>query len=158
MRGTRSLGVGLIVIGAAGGCGGDDTAPGSKVGQAKGGSSSGGSGGAAGSLSLSGLPNGGAGSGGGGAGGANAAGQAGSSTGGVVSQAGSSNGGTGGTKPVGMCKRSAGSDADCLDFYPAEPPDPAKAQAFACDDTGAYLTSPVRGAPICRSGSIFADS
>lgn len=68
-----------------------------------------------------------------------------------MSQAGSSNGGTGGSKPVGVCKRSAGSDADCLDFYPAEPPDPAKAQAFACDDTGAYLTLNTAHAGKCAS-------
>jgi hypothetical protein len=138
------LGVGLILVGVTSGCSGDDPGPGSKVTQAKGGS--GGSGGEAGSLSL-GLPGGGGGAGGasgggaGGASGASGSSHAGASAGGVTNQAGTSSaGGSGGAKPAGTCKRASGSDADCADFYPAEPPDPARPQAYACDDSGAYLT------------------
>jgi hypothetical protein len=150
MRKVTLLGVAAVLISAAAGCSSDDTGTGSKIGQTSGGGG-GGSGGQAGSLSL-GLPGSGAGSGGGGAGGASggsAGGFAfggftvgGSSAGGVPSQAGS-NSGSGGSKPAGMCMRATGSDAACSDFYafdPEFPDDPARPQAYACDDTGAYLT------------------
>ncbi len=143
MRRTTWCGVGAILVGIGGGCSGEDTGPGSGVEQSKAGS--GGSGGAAGSISLD-LPSGygGGGTGGmaGGSAGATAAGTAsgGTGTAGTASHAGtSSGGGSGGAKPAGMCKRVAGSDADCLDFYPAEPPDPARSQAYACDDTSAFV-------------------
>lgn len=143
MRRTICCGVGAILLGIAGGCSGEDTGPGSEVGQTKAGA--GGSGGSAGSLALD-LPGGkGGGGGAGGMGGAPAgAGTGGSSQGGTgtagsATQAGSSSGGSGGAKPAGMCKRVTGSDADCLDFYPAEPPDPARPQAYACDDTSAFI-------------------
>jgi len=140
----------LIVLGASfalsavSGCSGGDTAPGSSIEQTKGGS--GGSGGEAGSLSL------GVGGGGGGAGGGGAAGVAGSTgagvagaIGGAMSQGGSaggsggsrsggSNSGGGGSKPPGTCKRVSGNDADCADF------DETTSQAYACDDTSAYVT------------------
>ena len=153
-RGTL-FGVGAVLVGALCGCSGDDTAPGSKISQPKGGS--GGAGGEAGSLSL-GISGGG--TGGGGAGGTGGA--SGGSSGGVTqggspaggaSHAGSSSGGSGGTKPMGMCKRAAGSDADCKDFYPAEDGEPARPQAYACDDTGAYLTLNGAHAGKCASVS-----
>lgn len=138
----------VMLVSAAFGCS-DDTGTGSEIGQTKGGSA--GSSGEAGALSL-GLPGSGAGGGGGVAGGTpnttggSAAGtpSGGSPAGGVASHAGSSSvGGSGGSKPAGMCKRAAGSDADCADFYPFDPEfpdDPARPQAYACDDTGAYLS------------------
>jgi hypothetical protein len=58
----------------------------------------------------------------------------------VASHGGSNAGGSGGTKPAGMCKRSASSDADCSDFYPGDAEEPARPQAYACDDTGAAST------------------
>jgi hypothetical protein len=140
MRRTTWCGVGAILVGLASGCSGEDTAPGSEVGQTKAGA--GGSGGSAGSLALD-LPGGKGGGGAGGMGGASAgagtggSSQGGTGTAGTASQAGSS---SGGAKPAGMCKRVTGSDADCLDFYPAEPPDPARPQAYACDDTSAFVT------------------
>ncbi|HEX2877069.1 MAG TPA: hypothetical protein VHP33_37720 [Polyangiaceae bacterium] len=142
MRRTTWCGVGAILVGIAGGCSGEDTGPGSEIEQTKAGS--GGSGGSAGSISLD-LPGGKGGGGGmgGASAGSTAAGtsQGGTATAGTASHAGtSSGGGSGGAKPAGMCKRVAGSDADCLDFYPAEPPDPARPQAYACDDTGAFIT------------------
>ena len=139
MRRTIWCGVGAILVGIAGGCSGDDTGPGSEIGQSKAGS--GGTGGSAGSVSLD-LPGGkgGGGAGGmtGGSAGATAAGttSGGTGTAGTASHAGTS---SGGAKPAGMCKRVTGSDADCLDFYPAEPPDPARPQAYTCDDSGAYV-------------------
>ncbi len=139
------LGVGTVLVSALCGCSGDDPAPGSTISHPKGGS--GGTGGEAGSLSL-GISGGGA--AGGGTGGMSGAGgassgsggveHAGTSAGGAVSHSGSSSGGSGGSKPAGMCKRAASGDADCADFYPAEPPDPARPQAYACDDTGAFRT------------------
>lgn len=146
MRQATLMGVGLVLVTAAFGCG-DDTGTGSEIGQTKGGSA--GSGGQAGSLSL-GLPGSGAGSGGGGGAGGTTGGtgagtaSGGSSAGGVTTQAGtSSGGGSGGSQPAGTCKRATGSDPDCADFYafdPEFPEDPARPQAYACDDTGAYLT------------------
>ena len=148
----------MALIGAVGACSGGDTAPGSKIGQTSGG---GGSGGQAGSLSL-GLPGAGAGSGGGGAGGASAGaggGSAGgfalggSSLGGGTNQAGSSS--SGGSKPASMCMRATGSDADCADFYafdPEFPDDPAKPQAYACDDSSAYIS--LNGAHGGKCGSV----
>lgn len=143
MRRMTWCGVGAILVGIASGCSGDDAGPGSEIEQTKAGS--GGSGGMGGSISLD-LPGGkgGGGQGGmaGGAAGASAAGttSGGTGTAGTASHAGtSSGGGSGGAKPAGMCKRVAGSDADCLDFYPAEPPDPARPQAYACDDTSAFV-------------------
>jgi hypothetical protein len=55
-----------------------------------------------------------------------------------------------------MCKRATGSDADCADFYPAEGDDPARPQAYACDDTGAYLTLNSAHASKCASVSFVA--
>jgi hypothetical protein len=78
---------------------------------------------------------------------------AGTSTGGMTNHAGSSaggSGGSGGSKPSGTCKRSAGSDADCADFYPAED-GPAKSQAYACDDTSAFTTLNSAHASKCAS-------
>lgn len=144
MRRTIWCGVGAILAGVAAGCSSDDTGPGSEIEQTKAGT--GGSGGSAGSLALD-LPGGKGGGGAGGMGGASAgagtggSSQGGTGTAGTASQAGSSSGGgSGGAKPAGMCKRVTGSDADCLDFYPAEPPDPARPQAYACDDTSAFVT------------------
>ena len=144
MRRTTWCGVGAILVGIVSGCSSDDTGPGSEIGQTKAGS--GGTGGAAGSISLD-LPGGKGGGGGGGmsgaggaTGGSSGSGQGGSATAGTTSHAGTaSGGGSGGSKPAGMCKRVTGSDADCLDFYPAEPPEPARPQAYACDDTSAYV-------------------
>ena len=147
MQRTWLLGLGAVLLGAAGGCSSAD-GPGSTVGQTGGGA---GSGGQAGSVSL-GLPGSGAGNGGGGAGGVSG-GPAnggtggsfafgGSSFGGGTSQAGS-NTGTGGSKPGGMCMRATGSDAECADFYafdPEFPEDPAKPQAYSCPDRSAYST------------------
>jgi hypothetical protein len=134
-----------MALSAALGCS-EDKGPGSEIGQPQGGSA--GSGGESGSLSL-GLGGGGAGSGGGGgtAGttGGTTAGTAtgGATTGGAVSHAGStSGGGSGGSTATGTCKRATGSDAECADFYPFDPEfpdDPARPQAYACDDVIAYL-------------------
>jgi len=164
---TLLVGLGVALVGAVAACSGGDTSPGSKVGQTSGG---GGSGGQAGSLSL-GLPGAGAGSGGGGAGGAsggtfsgNASGGSGGgsagsfafggfSLGGGTNQAGSSS--SGGSKPGGMCMRAMGSDADCADFYPFDPEfpdDPAKPQAYACDDSSAYIS--LNGAHGNKCGSV----
>jgi hypothetical protein len=131
------VGAGAVCwVGGLVGCGNDDPAPGSKIGQSQGSS---GTGGAAGSLSL-GTDGGGAGGGGAGGGGAGAGGvggaavggaQAGYAAGGMGAQAGSSSGGSGGSKPVGSCQRAASSDADCADFYEDKP------QAYACDDVSA---------------------
>ena len=146
------FGVGTILVVTLCGCSGDDTAPGSKISRPEGGT--GGAAGEAGSLSL-GIAGGGAGSGGGGGAAGASAGssggvtQGGTSTGGTVSHAGTSAGGSGGTKPMGICKRSAGSDADCADFYP--PGDGNKPQAYACDDTGAYFTLNTAHASQCAS-------
>ena len=143
MRRTIWCGVGAILVGIAGGCSSDDAGPGSEIGQSKAGS--GGTGGNAGSISLD-LPGGRAGGGAGGmmggaAGSSAGTAQGGTATAGTASHAGtSSGGGSGGAKPAGMCKRVTGSDGDCLDFYPAEPPDPARPQAYACDDTSAVAT------------------
>lgn len=148
MRQATWLGVGMLLVSAALGCS-DDADPSSEIGQAKGGS--GGSGGQAGSLSLA-LPGGAAGNGGGGAGGMSGSTFAGTATGGspaggVANHAGSSSlggsTGTGGSKPGSTCKRTTGSDANCADFYafdPEFPDDPARPQAYACDDTSAYVT------------------
>lgn len=163
MRRTTWCGVGAILVGIAGGCSGDDTGPGSEIGQTKAGS--GGSGGNAGSISLD-LPGGKGGLGGGGMGGAAGATAGGTTSGGTgtagsASQAGTGNGagtGSGGAKPAGMCKRVTGSDADCLDFYPAEPPDPARPQAYACDDAGAYVALNGTKGGKCASVSFVAGS
>lgn len=143
MRTTIWCAVGAMLVGLAGGCSSDDPGPGSEVGHSKAGS--GGTGGEAGSLALD-LPGGKGGGGAGGMGGASGgsgtggSSQGGTGTAGTASHAGSSSGGgSGGAKPAGMCKRVAGSDADCLDFYPAEDGDPARPQAYACDDTGAFV-------------------
>jgi hypothetical protein len=139
MRRQTLFGVGAALLGVLGACNSYDTSPGSNVGQTKGGS--GGSGGEAGSLSLG---FGAGGSGGGGTGGTSGSGgvatsggtQAGSSSGGVVNHAGTSagGGGNGGSAPAGTCKRVPANDADCTDF------EETPSQAYACDDTGAYLT------------------
>jgi hypothetical protein len=166
MRQATLMGVGVMLMSAAFGCS-DDTATGSEIGHTKGGSA--GSGGQAGSLSLE-LPGAGAGSGGGGAGGASGGTTgggtsggttaAGSPVGGMTSHAGSSSGsGSGGSKPAGTCKRAAGNDADCADFYPFDPEfpaDPARPQAYACDDTGAYITLNSAHASKCASVSFVA--
>lgn len=142
MQSGRSvLGLGAMLVFALAGCGGDEPGPGSEVGKSGG---SGGMAGTGGELALPGLGGGGAGAGGA----AGAAGSAGTSTGGVSSggaggtgqggkggdssSAGKSGGGTGGTKPAGMCKRVAASDADCVEFW-----EDTKTQAYACDDTSA---------------------
>ncbi len=160
-RGTL-FGVGAVLVSALCGCSGDDTAPGSKIAQPRGGS--GGAGGESGSLSL-GISGGGTGGGGaggtggaggathGGAGGAGGASGGGAPAGGTASHAGSSSGGSGGTKPVGMCKRAAASDADCKDFYPGGDGELTLPQAYACDDTGAYLTLNSAHASKCASVS-----
>lgn len=135
MRRQTLFGVGVTFLSALGACNNYDTSPGSKVGQTKGGA--GGSGGEAGTLSLG---FGAAGSGGGGSGGmagnvASGGTQAGASTGGVTNHAGTSgSGGSGGSAPAGTCKRVPASDADCTDF------EETPSQAYACDDTSAYLT------------------
>jgi|GEM_PF-5013173 len=144
MRRTWLLGLGVVLLGAAGGCSSDD-GPGSTIGQTSAGT--GGSGGQAGTLSFVEFPMGGGGSGGGGGagGGGGTGGAAGSATvggsslGGGTSQAGSSSS-TGGSKPGGMCMRATGSDADCADFYPADEDGPAKPQAYSCPDRSAYTT------------------
>lgn len=161
MRQAMLLGVGVMFVSAALGCS-DDQGPGSEIGQTKGGSA--GSGGQAGSLSL-GLTGGAAGNGGGGAGGMSGGTSAGTATagspaGGVTNHAGSSSlgggGGSGGSKPAGTCKRATGSDADCADFYPAEGDDPARPQAYACDDTSAYVTLNGAHAGKCANVSFVA--
>jgi hypothetical protein len=138
MRRRTWCGAGAVLTLALWGCSGDDPAPGSEVGQPKGGD--GGSGGGAGTLNLiAGAGSGGAAGGGAGGGGGGGAGnttggaQAGTSAGGVMSQAGTTSGGsgTGGSKPAGMCKRATTGDADCKDFYEDKP------QAYACDDINA---------------------
>jgi hypothetical protein len=159
MRKVTLLGVPAILISAAFGCSSNDTGTGSTIGQTSGG---GGSGGQAGSLSL-GLPGGGAGSGGGGAGGASGGSAGGfmlggSSAGGALNQAGSSPG-SGGSKPAGMCMRATGSDAACADFYafdPEFPDEPARPQAYACDDPGVFLTLNGAHAGKCASVNFVA--
>ncbi len=150
------LGVGTVLLSALYGCSSGDSAPGSRISQAKGGS--GGTGAEAGSLSLgiSGGGTGGSGTGGdGNASGGSSGGVTlgGTSAGGVTSHAGSSTGGTGGTKPTTTCKRAAGSDADCADFYPAAAGEPARPQAYSCTDTGAYLTLNTAHGSKCASVS-----
>jgi hypothetical protein len=135
MQSGRKL-VGSVVTMAAFvvGCSGEEPGPGSKVEQE--GAGSGGMSGEAGSLiimGLSGAGSGGGGAGGGGAGGNGGAAQAGGGSGGDASSAGKSGGGTGGSKPAGVCKRVAASDADCVEFW-----EDAKTQAYACDDAAAY--------------------
>jgi hypothetical protein len=141
MRRRTLCGVAAILVGAACGCSGNDTAPGSAIGKSNGGS--GGGGGTAGSLSLDCETLGGGCAGMGGVGGGvGGAAQGGVSGGGTTSHAGSggsssggsSSGGSGvgGSKPAGTCKRASGSDADCGEFYEGKP------QAYTCDDAGAY--------------------
>lgn len=60
---------------------------------------------------------------------------------------------------AGTCKRATGSDADCADFYPADPElpeDPARSQAYACDDTSAYLALNQAHASECASVNFVA--
>jgi hypothetical protein len=157
------LGMGMGVLLAASGCSGGDPAPGSTIGQPKGGS--GGMAGTAGSLNLGGPA--GAGAGGGGAGGGGAGGTA-----GVIGASGASGGatlggttgsgggggsslggsGSGGSKPAGMCKRATASDAECADFDPTTP------QAYACDDPGAYITLNGMHGSNCYSVNFVAGS
>jgi hypothetical protein len=162
MRGRTLLGAGVILIGAACGCSGDDTAPGSAVGKSIAGS--GGSGGTAGSLSLGCEALGGGCAGMGGVGGAGGAMQGGTTSGGGATShagaGGSSTGGSstiggsgaGGSKPAGMCKRASGSDADCADFYADKP------QAYACDDAGAYAALNGAHDILCASVSFVTGS
>lgn len=139
------------------GCSGSDPAPGSTIAQSKGGT--GGAAGEAGALTL-GISGGGAGGGGSGGTASGAGGSsggatnAGTSAGGMASHAGSSAGGSGGSKPTGTCKRAAGSDADCADFYPAGDGEAAKSQAYACDDTGAFVTLSGAHGGKCASASL----
>lgn len=162
MRGRTFLGLGAVLVSALCGCSSDNTGPGSTISQEKGGT--GGAGGEGGALAL-GISGGGAGGGGsggaggtGGTGGAGSAGEthAGTSAGGTTNHAGSSAGGSGGSKPAGMCKRSAGSDADCVDFYPAGDGDAAKSQAYACDDTSAFVTLSGAHGGKCASASFVS--
>jgi hypothetical protein len=76
----------------------------------------------------------------------------GSPAGGSPSHAGS--GGSGGSKPAGTCKRATASDADCADFFaydPEFPEDPARPQAYTCDDASAYLALNQAHADDCAS-------
>lgn len=136
----RALGwVAMMTMSLLAGCGDDEPAPGSEV--EKGHAGAAGSGGSGGGLALPGL--GGAGSGGGGAGGGGTGGAAGAGGGGAAQggsggdanaggKSGGGSGGSGGSKPAGMCKRVASSDADCVDFWADD-----KTQAHVCDDAAA---------------------